>query len=161
MVSSTLESIAKHFNSLGLSYVVDPIYLRIKTWVKAASFEILEIVFQLSANENLLHIELPHLLYIKDHVYKGVVFQTLLSLLGEQRMLRFAYDSNSGEVYASIDLLLLDNAQLTHEQLQICMNNLLYFVDEIAMPRLIQVLATGEDPGQTSQSVAHQQEHDS
>ncbi|MBW4639023.1 MAG: hypothetical protein KME05_12450 [Gloeocapsa sp. UFS-A4-WI-NPMV-4B04] len=158
---STLESIAKHFNRLGLPYKVDPIYLRIITWVRAASFEILEIVFQLSANENLLHIELPHLLFIKDHVYKGVIFQTLLSLLDEQRMLRFAYNPDSGEVYASIDLLLLDNTQLTDVQLQMCLNNLIYLVDEIAMPRLKQILATGEDSGQASQSVSHQREHDS
>lgn len=160
-MSSTFEFLAEYLNSHGLPYTVDPICLRVSTWVRLTHFEAQEIVFQTNSDGALLHIELPRLLHVKDHVYKGVIFQSLLSLLGEQRMLRFAYDPTSGEIYASIDLFLLKNAQLTHEQIDLHVSNLIYQVDHLAMPRLKQILAIGEDPGQISLNASHQQQQDS
>lgn len=155
MMNPTLESITNFLSSHNLPYEVNSACAAIRTYVRAKNLEYLAIIFQLSPDGNLLHVELPDLLYIKEHVYKGVIFQTLLSFLSECRLLRFAYSPNSGEVYASLDLFLTENAQLTQEQLNLYLSNLLYLVDELAMPRLKQVLATGEDPGLTSTNTSH------
>ena len=105
------------------------------------------IILKLSENGEFLQFQSPNLLPVKDSVFKGVVFQTLLALNYQYKLVRFEYDPSDGEVRASIELPLEDGG-LTDQQFDRCMSCLITVVDREAMPRLKQVLATGNDPGQ-------------
>ena len=114
------------------------------------NIEYLPVVIELLEERNFLYIYSPQLLNIKDSVFKGVAFQTMLALSYEMKMLRFEYDPNDGEVRASIELP-IEDGNLTLKQFQCCLMGLVYMIDELAMPRLKAVLATGEDPGAKGQ----------
>ena len=127
-------------------YEADPAHSRILTGVKAENVESLMIIFQLTEEGRFLQLIIPQLLSVKDHVYKGVIFQTLLSISYQLKMIRFEYDPSDGEVRASIQLP-LEDANLTETLFDRCLTGLIQMVDQQSMPRLKAVLATGNDPG--------------
>ena len=61
-------------------------------------------------------------------------------------MVRWEYDALTDQINAKIELP-LEDAQLTQRQFDRCLDSLVQLVDEIAMPRLLTVMQTGEDPG--------------
>ncbi|AFZ11540.1 hypothetical protein Cri9333_0594 [Crinalium epipsammum PCC 9333] len=145
-MATTLEVLAKYLNVRGWKYRVDAAKSRIITGVKAENVEDFVISIQLSENGEFLQLIAPQLLSVKNHVYKGIVFQTLLSITWEHKMLRFEYDRTDGEVRASIELP-LEDAILTERQFNRALEGLIDLVDRITMPRVQAVLATGVDPG--------------
>lgn len=78
--------------------------------------------------------------------YKGLLFQTMLAISWEVKMLRFEYDPTDGEIRASIELP-IEDSMLTEGLFHRCLSGLIQLVDSIAMPRLNAVLATGVEPG--------------
>lgn len=145
-MATTLNAIAPHLDSRNWKYAVDSSKSRIVTGVKAKNVENFFIVIQLLRDGKSVQIYVPQLLNIKDHVYKGVAFQSLLNLMWECNSLRFEYDSKDGEVRATIDLL-LEDAPLTLQQFNSALSFLVDAVDSLMMPRMQTILATGNDPG--------------
>lgn len=149
-MSIELTIIAQYLNQLEIKHEVKSSKTRILTGFKTDNVGNLPIIIQLSEEGEFLHLYTPQLLNVKDSVFKGVAFQTMLALSYEMKMLRFEYDPNDGEVRASIELPIEDST-LTLKQFQRCLMGLVHLVDDIAMPRLKAVLATGEDPGAKGQ----------
>ncbi|WP_250124999.1 YbjN domain-containing protein [Chroococcidiopsis sp. CCMEE 29] len=147
-MATILQFIAQCLDRQGWKYEIEAANFRIITSVQAQNGEDLWIVLQLLEGGKFLQFCAPQILHVKDHVYKGVLFQTMLAISWEVKMLRFEYDPTDGEVRASIELP-LEDAELTYQQFDRCLSNLSNLVEHVAMPRLKAVLATGQDPGQT------------
>ncbi|MBD2181065.1 hypothetical protein H6S82_12540 [Planktothrix sp. FACHB-1355] len=147
-MATTLPQIAHYLDERGWKYKLDEENNCIITGVKAKNVENFWLVINLMENGEYFQMVAPQLLTgVKDHVYKGVLFQTLLALSWETKMVRWEYNQLDGEVRASIEFPLEDGG-LTQRQFDRCLNMLIQLVDELAMPRLKTVLETGEDPNQ-------------
>jgi hypothetical protein len=145
-MATTLRTLAKYLDRRNWKYRIEEDASQIITGVQAQNVEEFTIVLKLTENGEFLQLIVPGLLAVKDCIYKGVIFQTMLAISYQVKMLRFEYDPEDGEVRASIELP-LEDAPLTERQFNRCLNWLFYLVDETTMPRLKAVLATGEDPG--------------
>lgn len=145
-MATTLPFIAHCLEQRGWKYKFDPDNTRIITGVKAENVDNFVIFIQLSENGEFLQFVAPQLLAVKDCLYKGLLFQTMLAISWEVKMLRFEYDPTDGEVRASIELP-IEDAHLTECLFNRCLSGLIQLVDSNAMPRLNAVLATGVDPG--------------
>ena len=146
-MTTSLEFIAECLDRRGWHYCRDTEKSRILTGAVTQHANNLPIVIHLSEDQEFLHLYTPELFHVKDHVYKGVLFQTLLSICWESKMLRYEYDPTDGEIRASIELP-LEDAILTERQFNRCLSALIQLVDDKSMSRLQSVLARGEDPGQ-------------
>jgi hypothetical protein len=146
-MATTLTQIAQYLDQREWRYHLDPEESRIITGVKADHVEEFIIIISLKENGEYLEIVAPQLLKVKDHVYKGVLFQTLLAISWQVKMLRWEYDPLDGEIRASIAFP-LEDAPLTQKQFNRVLSGLIDIVDRVSMPRLKAVLATGEDPGE-------------
>lgn len=148
IMGTTLPQIAQYLDERAWKYKLDEENERIITGVKAENVENFWIFINLKENSEYFQMVAPELLTgIKDHIYKGVLFQTLLALSWETKMVRWEYNLLDGEVRASIDFPLEDGI-LTQRQFDRCLDSLIRLVDELAVPRLKTVLEIGEDPGE-------------
>ncbi len=148
-MATTLASITQYLDNRGWKYYKDIPNSRIITGVQLKNVEDFLISLQLTENGEFLQIIAPKLLHVNDSVYKGVLFQTMLAISWEVKMLRFEYDRIDGEIRASIELP-LEDSPLTERQFNRALEGLIDLVDRVAMPRLKTVLATGSDPGTKS-----------
>ena len=145
-MATTLNAIAQYLDNRKWKYKVDEAKSRIITGVKADNVENFAIVFQLLHEGKSLQIYVPQLLEVKNSVYKGVLFQSILSFLWDYPLVRFEYDRLDGEIRATVDLL-LEDAPLTDRQCDRALSVLIELVDTNLMPRMQAILATGNDPG--------------
>lgn len=148
-MATTLQAIAQFLNRRNWRYEVHAAESCIITGVQVEHVEQFLIVLRLSENGEFLQLQAPRILQVPDHVYKGVLLQTMAHIQYQVKMLRLEYDPTDGEVQASIELP-LEDAPLTERQFNRCLEALVQLVDQDVMPRLQAVLATGEDPGQRS-----------
>jgi hypothetical protein len=146
-MATTLTQIANYLDQRQWKYHLESENSRIITGVKADYTEDFLIIISLRENGEYLEVTAPQLFKVKDHVYKGVFFQTLLAISWQVKMLRWEYDPTDGEIRASIGLP-LEDAPLTQKQFNRVLSGLIDLVDRVSMPRLKAVLATGEDPGE-------------
>ncbi|MEM9510957.1 MAG: YbjN domain-containing protein [Cyanobacteria bacterium P01_E01_bin.35] len=145
-MATTLKEIAQHLDKRNWKYKVDEAKSRLITGVKADNIENFVIIFQLLREGRSVQIYIPQLLKVKDSVYKGVLFQSILSFHWSYPTIRFEYDRLDGEIRATVDLL-LEDAPLTYEQCDRALTTLIELVDTHLMPRMQAILATGIDPG--------------
>jgi hypothetical protein len=146
-MAATLEQIAGYLDQKGWKYRVDAETGRIITGVYAESIEQLLIIIQLDEEGEFFEVYAPRVLTgIKDHPHKNEILQTMLCISWETKMLQWEYDPADGEIRAIIEFP-LEDAELTERQFNRCLFSLVQLVDELAMPRLQAVMATGEDPG--------------
>lgn len=145
-MATTLAQIAQYLDNRGWDYELQKANSQIITGYKAQNVERFFIVIQLQEEGEYLSVFVPELLQVKDHVYKGVVFQTMLAIAWSVKFLRWEYDPRDGEIRASIGFA-LEDAALSDRQFNRVLDALIHLVDEVAMPRLQAVLATGNDPG--------------
>ena len=145
-MTTTLSDIAQYLNSQGWTYELDEAQGYIVMGIRAENVEQLTIAIQLLHDGELVRIYAPKLLNVKEHVFKGLLFQTMLGLMWEYSLVRFEYDSTNGDICAAIDLLIKDTS-LSQKQLDSALRLLIDAVDGYAMPRMKAVLATGIDPG--------------
>ena len=129
-MSTNLKSIATILKKIGVGFQLD-----------AAR----SCLYLLAKGKNL---DPSQLFEIKGQIFKGVFLQTLLTLQYEQPLIKFWYIPQQELVSATVELSLIDTP-LTETNLMTCVNNLIFYVDE-TIPRLQKVLATGNDPGNTS-----------
>ncbi|NJN86512.1 MAG: hypothetical protein HC881_09620 [Leptolyngbyaceae cyanobacterium SL_7_1] len=146
-MGATLEQIAIYLDNAGWKYRIDPEECRILTGVYADNVENFLIVVQLDEDGEFFELFAPRILSgVKDHPYKAAILQTMLNISWETKMLQWEYDPSDGEIRAIIEFPLEDST-LTEKQFNRCLHGLVQIVDELAMPRLQAVMATGEDPG--------------
>ena len=143
----TLTDLSQHLDGRNWKYKMLADRQVILTGVAGQNVDHIGIAMQLSEDGEFLQFQALDLLPVKDSVFKGVIFQTLLTLNYQTKLVKFEYDPIDGEVRAAIDLPLEDGG-LTSQQFERCLTYLITVVDRLAMPRLKEVLATGNDPGQ-------------
>jgi hypothetical protein len=148
-MATDLMSIAQFLDNRGWKYRIDSSQSRIVTGVQVENVENFVIVISVLEDGEFVKMYTPQLLQIKDHRFKGVVFQTLLNIAWQVKMLRYQYDVTDGEVRAAIELP-LEDAPLTERQFNRCLSGLIDLVDRVSMPRIQAVLSNGEDPGDKS-----------
>ncbi|WP_246259807.1 YbjN domain-containing protein [Oxynema aestuarii] len=144
-MATTLTQIAHFLDRRSWFYHLEPERNRIVTGVKSEVVENFMIVIQLHEGGEYLELCAPQLLFLKDHVCKGVAFQTMLAIAWEVKLLRWEYDPDDGEVRTSVALA-LEDAPLSENQFNRLLSALIQLTDR-AIERLNTVLVTGEDPG--------------
>ena len=142
----TLIDLSQHLERRNWRYKIVAEQQAILTGLAGKNIPQISIALQLSEDGECLQFQALNLLSIKDSVFKGVAFQTLLSLNYQIKLLNFEYDPIDGEVRGVIEFPLEDGG-LSDQQFDRCLDCLVLMVDRVAMPRLKEVLATGNDPG--------------
>jgi hypothetical protein len=147
-MSATLDQIAGFLDNRGWRYRPEPQKQRILTGVKSEQVDDFLIVIQLREDGEYLSLFAPQLLFLKDHVFKGVAFQTMLEIAWEVKLLRWEYDPSDGEVRTSV-VMALGDAPLTEKQFNRLLSGLIQLTEQ-GVERLKVVLETGNDPGAQS-----------
>jgi len=138
-MGANLKQIANYLDKLGWDYRLEEEEDRIITGVDADN--------QLDEEGKFFRVFAPQVLAgVQDHPYKGAILQTMLAISWETKMLQWEYDPSDGEIRAIIEFPLEDSI-LTERQFHRCLSGLIQIVDNIAIPRLIEVMKTGHDPG--------------
>jgi hypothetical protein len=146
-MSMTLEEISGYLTNQQILHRLDLKNRQILAGVEAENINHFLIVIQLHENGEFFKIFAPAILSgIQEHQYKEAIFQTLLSIAWETKMMQWEYDATDGEVRAIIEFP-LEDARLTERQFFRCLTGLVDMVDNIAMPRLKEVMQSGKDPG--------------
>jgi hypothetical protein len=146
-MAASLKQIAKYLDNLGWDYRLEEEEERIITGVEAQNLEDFLIVVQLDEDGQFFRLFAPQVLAgVKDHPHKHVILETMLAVSWETKMLQWEYDPSDGEIRAIIEFPLEDST-LTEKQFNRCLSGLIQIVDTIALPRLQEVMATGQDPG--------------
>ncbi|PSB01183.1 hypothetical protein [Merismopedia glauca] len=151
-MATTIKHISQFLDRRGWLYQANKDANTIRTRVEASQLENLVIVIELTENGEYLSLRTSPLVQVKDHVYKGVLFQTLLTIASESKLLRWEYEPTTGDIRASVGLA-LEDATLTEKQFNRLLNGLIYLVDDVSLPRIKSVLATGEDKGDRSAAI--------
>lgn len=145
-MGTTLEQIAKYLDNLCWEYDIEQKSDRIITGVDSENVEEFVIVVQLDENGNFFRLFAPQVIAgVKDHPHKQAILQTMLSISWETKMLQWEYDPSDGEIRAIIEFPLEDST-LTERQFGRCLAGLVQIVDKVAIPRLKEVMKTGQDP---------------
>ncbi|MDX2100170.1 MAG: hypothetical protein SFW36_20530 [Leptolyngbyaceae cyanobacterium bins.59] len=146
-MGTTLDQIATYLDARGWTYTIESHESCIYTGVKADNVDSLLIVIQLDENGEFFKLYAPQVLAgVSSHPYKEAILQTMLSISWETKMLQWEYDPTDGEIRAIIEFPLEDSV-LTERQFNRCLHGLIQIVDEMALPRLREVMRTGRDPG--------------
>jgi len=146
-MAATLQQIAQYLDALEWHYEIDQPSSQIITGVRGENVDRLLVVIGLDEEGEFFEIYAPRVLEgIQNHPHKAAILQTMLCISWETRMLQWEYDPADGEIRAIIEFP-LEDASLTERQFRRCLDGLIRIVDEMAMPRLQHVMATGEDPG--------------
>jgi hypothetical protein len=146
-MAATLSQLTGYLDKKGWKYRVEATESRIITGVYAENLEQFLIVIQLDEEGEFFEIYAPRVLSgVKNHPHKSAILQTMLCISWETKMLQWEYDPSDGEIRAIIEFP-LEDAEMTERQFNRCLYSLVQLVDELALPRLQTVMATGEDPG--------------
>ncbi|MBD1904179.1 hypothetical protein NDI37_21240 [Funiculus sociatus GB2-A5] len=146
-MGTTLQQIANYLDTQGWKYHIDEEAYRILTGVQAENVEEFLIVVQLDEEGEFFKLFAPQVIAgVKDHPYKEAILQTMLCISWETKMLQWEYDPTDGEIRAIIEFPLEDSI-LTERQFHRCLAGLVQIVDNVAVPRLKEVMETGVDPG--------------
>ena len=146
-MAANVQQIATFLDKLGWDYRIEDEDDRIVTGVEAENLEDFVIVVQLDEDGRFFRLFAPQVLSgLPGHPYKAAILQTMLAISWETKMLQWEYDPSDGEIRAIIEFP-LEDANLTEKQFNRCLSGLIQLVDSVAMPRLKQVMETGNDPG--------------
>ncbi len=142
-----VQEIGAYLDQLGWDYRIDEEEERIVTGVEGDNVEDFLIVVQLDEDGKFFRVFAPQVLSgVKDHPHKAAILQTMLVISWETKMLQWEYDPSDGEIRAIIEFPIEDST-LTEKQFNRCLSGLIQLVDNVAIPRLQEVMETGHDPG--------------
>jgi hypothetical protein len=145
-MATNLNTIAKQLEHRQWQYEIDHQSQTVITGVRTNCIAKFLIFIRLKESGDYVQFLAPQLCHLKGNVFKGIAYQTLLHISYSEPLIRFATDPQDGEVCASVELP-LEDANLTQRQFDRCLDELIHLVDMETMPRLNQVLATGNDTG--------------
>ena len=143
---ATLEGIARILKQHNLPCEAKPSCNFIKTVVGGRNIENFEMGIRVTDGGQYVEILTPPLFALKNHLYKGVMFQAMLGMMGQSKLLRWSYEAGTGGVSASVPVL-VGAEELTEQKLMLALGTLVQTVDEVGAPRLLTILKTGHDPG--------------
>jgi len=110
------------------------------------------VIVRLSENGEFVHFYEPQRYKYAQGEHKEMVFQTLLAIQYESKMLQWEYDPRDGEIRACIELP-LEDAKLTKRQFLRVLKGLVQMMDHYH-DRVKHVMETGEDTGQADKRSA-------
>jgi hypothetical protein len=144
-MGTTLKQIARYLQQDELKYEVNEENQTILTGFQTENVENFWLLITLSEEGEYLQITAPQLLNDIKASLAPVIHKALLNLSLQTKMVRWAYDPMDGEISALVDLPIMDSL-LTERQFSLCLEALVRVIDEVAMPRLKNILRTGIDP---------------
>lgn len=141
----TLHQISEYLDRRGWIYRFEREYEQIITGIKGQNLEHLLIVIRVSEEGKFFQFFVPEVIAgLRDHPYQKQIFETLLSIGWETKLVRWAYDRTNGAIQAEIGFPMMDGT-LTEVQFNYCLEGLISLVDAF-VPRLKRVMESGEDP---------------
>ncbi len=145
----TLKQICQYLDSLGWPYEIEKTEdaTDVVTEILTETIQT-SIVIGLKESGEYFELSAPQILNDADVAntpYKEALFQTLLSINWETKFVQWEYDVCDDEIRATIEFPLEDSV-LTQRQFERCLFGLVQVLND-ALPRLIAVLETGQDPG--------------
>jgi hypothetical protein len=144
----TLAQVTQHLQRWQWQYHLQEEENCIITGVKTQNDHNLGIVIRLLEDGRYLEMSISNLFpSIAENVYKGVIFQTLLTICQETKLVRPAYSPMTGKLQLCVDIA-LEEKELSDSQFDRYLNSLVAIADGLILPRLQQVAATGIDPEQ-------------
>jgi hypothetical protein len=150
-MSVTLQQIAGYLDGKGIRYRLEEDERQILTAVSAERLHDFLIVIQLDEQGEFFRLFAPSVLTgVQEHRYKTEILETILCISWETKMLQWEYDPSDGEVRAIIEFPVEDSV-VTERQFFRCLSALVELVDDFAMPRLLEVMRSGQDPGDTAE----------
>lgn len=148
-MATTYEEIIGYLNEEGLAFTdlrekgADGIRVSFKY---GEDDEMPEVAFiRVDENGNFIHFFEPQRYKYAEGEHKEKVFQTLLAIQYESKMLQWAYDPRDGEIRACIELP-LEDAKLTKRLFLRALKGLVEMMDTYH-DRIKRVMETGEDSG--------------
>ncbi len=144
-MATSIQHLSTYLDNKGWKHRLEPETNRIYTGVQGEHIEHLLVVIELEEDGEFFSVYAPSVLTdVQNHVHKSAILQTMLSISWETKMLQWEYDPSDGEIRAIIEFP-LEDAEMTERQFNRCLHGLVQLVDEMAMPRLKHVMATGFD----------------
>lgn len=141
----TLSQLAQHLERRNWNYRLRQEYNCLVTGVKTQTDRNLAIILSLLEQGKYIEMKIPLLSGVRDNVYKGVIFQTLLTICQETKLVRPAYHPLTGELEVTTEIA-LEDSELTDAQFDRYLNSLIAIANHLILPRLEQVAKTGTDP---------------
>jgi hypothetical protein len=148
-MATTLKAIVQFLEIRNWKYEIDRISNTVITGVRTSHIGRLLIFIRLKENGEYLQLLAPQICHLKNNVFKGIAYRTLLDISYNEPLIRFASDPNDGEVCASIELP-LEDVTLSPRLFDRCLDELIHLLDMETMPRINSVLATGNDTGKVN-----------
>lgn len=146
---NTIDNIAKILYSAQIPYHYDQQQGFLGLMFTLKNGEQIPFSVQIREGGKWLDVSALNFLCVKESVFKGVVFQSLLTIQWDTSIVRYFYNPHTGNIGASVDIPLID-ITLTYNNFLHYLTILLNSLDE-TIPRLRTILATGNDPGRKSQ----------
>jgi len=147
-MAATIEQISEFLKDDGLDFKIDGNIIR--TWFKTHNYRdangntSLGLIIRLEENGEFLKIMAPAVYKYSAGPYKAALFQVLLMVSWDTKMIQYEYDVSVGEVRANIEFPLEDSS-LTQKQLMRCLHSIAGIVDE-NHGKVVAVIERGELP---------------
>ena len=147
-MADTIEQIAEFLKSEGLNFKVDD--NRILSGFMMHNYKDsdgdpgISLVIRLEEDGEFLKVIAPRVYSYPDGSHKAALFQLLLMISWDTKMIQYEYDVTDGEVRAIIEFP-LEDAILTKNQLMRCLNGIAGLVDE-NHENVLAAMETGELP---------------
>jgi hypothetical protein len=143
-MTTTLVQVARCLEQKDLKHTVDEENRNVWVGFQTENVECFQIAINVSEEGEYLQFVVKVLGDITEQ-QAPVIHKALLHISLQTKMVRWAYDPCDKEVWATVELLLMDNP-LTEQVLYAHLEALVTIVDEIALPRLSRILTAGIDP---------------
>lgn len=147
-MAATIQQISEFLESEGLRHRIEEGFLR--TGFKTENYRdsdgdpTVGLIVKLEENGEFIKIIAPQVYSYADGPHKAALFQTLLMVSWDTKMIQYEYDVNDGEVRAIIEFP-LEDAPLTKKQLLRCVHAIAGLIDE-NHEKVVAAMTRGEVP---------------
>lgn len=145
---TTLDQVIGHLEAEGLKYHREDTFVRLgfqtSNYRTPGGDSGISLVIALEEEGEFIKIVAPGVYQYPDGPHKAVLFQLLLMISWNTKMVQYEYDVSDGEVRAIIEFP-LEDATLTKKQLLRCVHAIAGLVDEYH-PQVVAAMTKGELP---------------
>jgi hypothetical protein len=143
-MTTTLAQVSRYLEQKELTHTVDEENRNIWVGFQTENVECFQLAINVSEEGEYLQFAVGVLGDVTEQ-QAPIIHKALLHVSLETNMVRWAYEPLARKVWATVDLLLMDNP-LTEQVFYVHLEALVTIVDNIALPRLSGILNTGVDP---------------
>lgn len=151
-MATTVDQVAGFLEAAGLKFRVDDDLIRTgfhtDNYRDTDGDAAISLVIAVEDEGQFLKVVAPNVYKYPDGPHKAALFQTLLGISWDTKMIQFEYDQRDGEVRAIIEFPLRD-ALLTQDQLLCCVHSIAGCVDEYH-EKVVGAMTRGEIPSSES-----------